>query len=71
MSGRSLICLYPGVSLDKKQMVVGLGDTFKSPEIKEMRVLRFSHSKSKSCTFKLNRNNVMELLDIFLPWIYH
>ena len=43
-------------------LVLGLGDTFKSPEIIEMRVLGFPISKSKSYKPTLKQHNIMELL---------
>ena len=39
----ALICfLYPGVSKDKNNLVLGLGNGFKNPEIIEMMVFGFS-----------------------------
>ena len=60
-----------GASKDKNSWFWGGLDMSKNPEFIEMRFLGSTRSKSKSYKFKLKQHNMMELLNISFPQIYH
>ena len=54
-----------------KELVLGLGDTCRNPEVVEIRSFGFSHKQIESDNFKSKQNNITELLSISFPQIYH